>query len=124
MKKVETFVLNIGLDTPQLNFKEVINSLIMNHKLHVMKFEVSEGLYKGKKESTLIVQIRLEMSYNDVYRMLENLTIELEQDCIPVHFPHFPTLSLLQYNSNFVGEKLDFDMNYFIKGRLLPQTKL
>lgn len=124
MKKVETFILNIGLSSPKLDYSNVINSLIMNHKLHVMQFEVSEGLYKGVKESTLIVQFRLEMSYNDVYRMLDNLTIELEQDCIPVYFPHFPSLSLLQYNSNFVGEKLDFDMNYFLIGRLLPQTKL
>lgn len=124
MKKVETFILNIGLSSPKLDYTNVINSLIRKHNLHIMQFEVKEGLYKGEREDTLIVQARLDWSYNGVYRMLENLTIELEQDCIPVYFPHFPSLSLLQYNSNFVGEKLDFDMNYFLIGKPLPQTKL
>lgn len=99
------YTLNIGLNNNPLGESEIFE-LLKNFGLQ--KFVVRNGSYLNNIEPTAIAVI--ERIHKD---QIEALCEICTQECIAIWDNHL-NLGHLVYNPFFDGEKIQFDVNYFL----------
>ena len=85
MKRKNKIYLNIGLRNIAFTPSQIIDRL--NHNgLSVKASMTKKSQYKGHKEQTLIVYSNCAYKFSKVIEILENLSTELNQECISLKY--------------------------------------
>lgn len=106
---MKNLIFNIGLENNPMTETQVLDALHDKY-MFVTAHKIAVGMYDGKPERTLIVEVVT--SLNDVDLAVQMLCEEMTQECIAYMDG---SNGKLIYNNKFVGEKFNFDSDYFLK---------
>jgi hypothetical protein len=101
--------LNIGLNNNPFSADEILDVLPLFMK--VDSHSVQTGEYEGEVEPTLVVVGLTDRSFDAIKDILTALSLDLTQDCIAFRYGGKGDLA---YRPDFVGERYEFDEQYFI----------
>lgn len=106
-----TYTLNIGLTNCTIPVP-VLLSLLDTTFGNVVDHTQSDGVYDGKKEPTLVVNVNTNKNLSDVIFGVEKITQFTNQDCIAIQTDYFEALV---YYPLYRGERQKFNETFFIK---------
>lgn len=113
--KVRQVELNIGLsNNPQQHIEDYID-LIRSVDISAFSsgLEVVDGTYNDKVERTVKVLAASVKDEASILDSVEKLCVIYEQECIPVLIDGAD--GTLVYHPRYKGEKMLFDMQYFLR---------
>ena len=101
--------LNIGLNNNPFGSEDILP--VLELFMRVDSQFIKNGEYNGEIEPTLVVVGLTDRSFDAIKDILTALSLDLTQDCIAFRYGGKGDLA---YRPDFVGERYEFDEQYFI----------